>query len=65
MAGEEPVSAQRPLNPLPVALYESNWLVFELYEGGQPYRRSPIVWERLKPIVQTRPAEAPAQAKRD
>ena len=24
--------------PLPIALYESNGLIFELYEGGQPYQ---------------------------
>ena len=65
MAGEEPVSGRRPLNPLPIALYESFGLIFELYQGGQPYRRTAIIWERLKPIDHTRLPEAPVQPKRD
>jgi hypothetical protein len=36
--------------PLPIALYDSNGLLFELYQGGQPSRYHHIVWERLKPI---------------
>ena len=28
-----------PLIPLPIALYISDGLVFELYDGGQPHRR--------------------------
>ena len=43
--------------PLPIALYESNGLLFELYDGGQPYRAFIIRWERLKPIV--KPAKTP------
>jgi hypothetical protein len=37
--------------PLPVALYVSDGLIFELYNGGPPYRPVVIHWERLKPIV--------------
>ncbi len=65
MAGEEPVSRRRPLNPLPIGLYESFGLIFELYEGGQPSRRTAIVWKRVKPVDQTAPPEAPEPPKRD
>lgn len=46
--------------PLPIALYESNGLLFELYDGGQPYRAFMIRWERLKPIRET--GEDPANS---
>jgi hypothetical protein len=36
--------------PLPIALYDSNGLLFELYDGGQPYRSFAIHWETIKPI---------------
>lgn len=36
--------------PLPIALYDSNGLLFELYDGGQPYRPFAIRWETIKPI---------------
>lgn len=52
----EPDVAQRkpaPVVPLPIALYESNGLLFELYDGGQPFRPFVIRWERLKPICET------------
>lgn len=39
-----------PVIPFPVALYESNGLLFELYEGGQPYQSTVIRWERLRPV---------------
>jgi len=39
-----------PVVPLPIALYDSNGLLFELYNGGQPYRSFAIRWETLKPI---------------
>lgn len=32
-------SALPPVIPLPVALYVSDELIFELYDGGQPSRR--------------------------
>ena len=35
--------------PFPIALYESNGLLFELYEGGQPHQPMVIRWERLRP----------------
>lgn len=38
-----------PVVPLPVALYVSNGLIFELYDGGQPSRTFVITWEQLKP----------------
>jgi hypothetical protein len=40
-------SAATPVIPLPVALYVSGELIFELYDGGQPCRRFSIRWERL------------------
>jgi len=47
-----------PLVPLPIALYESNGLLFELYDGGQPFRSFVIRWERLKPIRETDEGQA-------
>jgi hypothetical protein len=35
-----------PVTPLPIALYVSDKLTFELYNGGQPARRFAIRWER-------------------
>jgi len=49
-----PNSIQHPADrviPLPVALYESNGLLFELYDGGQPYQPMVIRWERLQPVL--------------
>ena len=48
MDEEKSVPALRLIIPLPIALYCSNGLLFELYEGGQPSRRHYIVWERVK-----------------
>lgn len=42
------------VSTLPIALYESHGLIFELYEGGQPSRRIVIRWERLKSVTVTR-----------
>jgi hypothetical protein len=39
-----------PVAPLPVASYDSNGLLFELYDGGQPYCSFAIRWETIKPI---------------
>ncbi len=38
MAGEESIPALRPVVGLPIALYDSNGLLFEIYEGDQPCR---------------------------
>lgn len=49
-----PTLSERPparVIPLPIALYESNGLLFELYDGGQPYQPMVIVWERLQPVI--------------
>lgn len=40
-----------PVIQLPVALYVSGGLIFELYNGGQPQRKFVIRWERLRPTV--------------
>ena len=42
-------SPRAPVIPLPVALYVSGELIFELYDGGQPCRRLSIRWERFVP----------------
>jgi hypothetical protein len=51
-------SSRQPCNPslstLPIALYESHGVIFELYEGGQPSHRFVIRWERLKSVTVTR-----------
>jgi len=47
-----------PLIPLPIALYISDGLVFELYDGGQPHRRFSIRWEGLVPTTETEPEAA-------
>jgi hypothetical protein len=46
-----PGSSSPPVIPLPIALYVSGGLIFELYNGGKPNRRFAICWERLKPIA--------------
>jgi hypothetical protein len=45
-------SLHPPVNPLPIALYVSGELIYELYEGGQPDRKFSISWERLVPLEQ-------------
>ena len=58
-------SAPHPVIPLPVALYVSDELIFELYDGGQPCRRFSILWERLVPMKkagQRQPLRVPTQA---
>jgi hypothetical protein len=51
-------SAQPPVIPLPVALYVSDELIFELYDGGQPSRRFSIRWERFVPGKDNEPQTA-------
>jgi hypothetical protein len=48
-----------PVNPLPIALYISGDLIYELYEGGQPDRKFSIGWERLVPLEQREPETVP------
>jgi hypothetical protein len=50
MDRQESIPALRRATPLPIALYSSNGLLFELYDGGQPYRPYRIVWERVKTV---------------
>jgi hypothetical protein len=58
-----PVPSDRtrpPVIPLPIALYVSGELSFELYDGGQPNRRFSIRWERFVPTKENEPeAERP------
>jgi hypothetical protein len=59
-----PASADRSRTPvisLPIALYVSGDLIFELYDGGQPCRRFSIRWERFVPAKESEP-EAAAQS---
>ena len=51
-------SARPPVIPLPVALYVSGELIFELYDGGQPCRRFAIRWERLVSAKESEPEAA-------
>ena len=51
--------------PLPVALYVSDELIFELYDGGQPCRRFSIRWERLVPREENEPEAAPQSPQTD
>jgi hypothetical protein len=51
-------SARASVIPLPVALYVSGELIFELYDGGQPRRRFSIRWERFVPAKESEPEAA-------
>lgn len=59
MDEEKSVPALRIVIPLPIALYSSNGLLFELYEGGQAFRRHHIIWERLR-TTDDRPSTGPS-----
>ncbi len=52
-------SARASVIPLPIALYVSDELIFELYDGGQPCRRFSIRWERLVPAKVSEPEASP------
>jgi hypothetical protein len=65
MYEEKSVPALRLVIPMPVALYCSNGLLFELYEGGQPCRRHQIVWERLRTIEEPPSTSASADQARN
>ena len=51
-------SPRPPVIPLPIALYVSGELIFELYDGGRPCRRFSIRWERLVPAKEREPEAA-------
>ena len=51
-------STRAPVIPIPIALYVSEGLIFELYDGGQPCRSFSIRWERLVPAKETEPKAA-------
>ena len=51
-------SPRPPVIPLPIALYVSGELIFELYDGGQPCHRFSILWERLVPMKENGPEAA-------
>jgi len=53
--------SRAPVIPLPIALYVSGELIFELYDGGQPYCRFSIRWESLVPGKESE-REAAAQS---
>lgn len=50
-----------PAFPCPSLSTPSNGLLFELYDGGQPFRCHQIVWERLK-TTETQSPTGPASA---
>jgi hypothetical protein len=58
-------SAHPSVIPLPVALYVSGELIFELYDGGQPCRRFSIRWERLVPAKEGEPEAAALSSQTD
>jgi len=62
---KNPIAVLPPVIPLPIALYDSNGLLFELYQGGQPYRHHHIVWERLKPIEEEASSNASGERNHD
>jgi hypothetical protein len=51
--------ARTPVIPLPVALYASDELICELYDGARPCRRFSIRWERLVPAKENEPEATP------
>jgi len=58
-------SALAPVIPLPVALYVSGELIFDLYDGGQSCRKFSIHWERLVPGKQSDPEGAAQSSQMD
>jgi hypothetical protein len=52
-------SARQAVIPLPIALYVSGELIFELYDGGQSRRRFSISWEKLVPTKESKPEADP------
>ena len=53
-------SIRPPVIPLPIALYVSGELIFELYDGGQHCRKFSIRWDRLVPTKENEPeAQSP------
>lgn len=50
--------AHVPVIPPPTALYVSEGLIFELYDGGQPSRSFSIRWERFVPAKKSEPEES-------
>jgi hypothetical protein len=65
MCEQQSAPALRLVIPLPVALYSSNGLLFELYEGGQPCRRHRVVWERVRTIEERSSTGTPADQVHD
>ena len=59
MRNEDPATSSTDVVPhhvmaLPIALYETNGLIYELHQGGQPYQPVVIRWARLKTVTVTR-----------
>jgi hypothetical protein len=52
-------SARAAVIPLPIALYVSGELIFELYDGGQPCHKFSIHWDRLVLAKESQPEAAP------
>ena len=65
MAEKESAFVLRPVVPLPIALYDSNRLLCELFAGGQPLRRHLIVWKRLEPTGGQAPATFSGEPSRE
>lgn len=59
MKNEQPTTSSTTVVPsdvvaLPIAIYELNGLIYQLYQGGQPYQPWLIHWQRLKTVTITR-----------
>ena len=54
----EEETARRAVVTLPYALYDSNGLLFELYDGGTPRLAREIRWVRISPIQETTDSSA-------
>jgi hypothetical protein len=65
MAEKESALVLHPVVPLPIALYDSNGLLFELFDGGQPLRHHQIVWKRLEPTGGQAPTTFSSERSRD
>jgi hypothetical protein len=48
-----------PVIPQPIALYVSDGLIFELYDGGRSRRRFSIRWETVVPAGKNAPETDP------
>ncbi len=46
----QPKGSPQRIDPRPARIYHSNGIIFELYDGGRPYRRTMVRWEHLESL---------------